>query len=179
MVSTRSSVALAALGVALLLSPAHPTLGAQGTPATPPAASKPVAGAQGFGPNGATLRCRDGSYPAAGAPDSACDGKGGVLVRYPSRPVRPAKAVAAPAAGSAAAARTEPTATPAPADFVPFSEVQARVEGDKARRARPPEGATLLCQDGSYVVADTASIRCQQKGGVRARFTPQPRPNGQ
>jgi hypothetical protein len=161
-----------AFGFALLVSPTAAR--AQG--AAPPPATAPAAGATGFGPNGATLRCRDGSYPAAGAPDSACEGKGGVLVRFPTRPARPAAAAAAPVPAGTEVRESPREAVPAPG-FVSFAEIQRRVEEDKARRGRPPEGATLLCEDGSYVMRDTASVRCQAKGGVRARFELPPRPD--
>jgi len=162
-----------AMGFALLLGPT--TARAQGA-APPPRA--PVAGAQGFGPNGATLKCRDGSYPAAGAPTSACDGKGGVLVRYPTRPVRPASPAAASVSETPEVRSSTREAVPEPG-FVSFAEIQRRVAEDKARGGRPPEGATLLCEDGTYVIRDTTSVRCQAKGGVRARFEPQPRPDRQ
>jgi hypothetical protein len=144
---------------------------AQQSPTTPdrPVAAPSIGAPRGTGPNGATLRCRDGSYPAAGAPESACDGKGGVLARFPvSRPAqnRPAEA-----------ARARPTATPAARpDSAALSRLPANnadqraAAGVTSASARRPEGATLLCNDGTYVVRDTASVRCAQKGGVKLRF---------
>lgn len=163
-ITTRAAI------VAALLS-ATTTLAAQQSPSAPdrPVAAPGVGGTVGTGPNGATLRCRDGSYPAAGAPDSACAGKGGVLARFPLRRAartQPATAVPQaqhPAARAGAAARD--TVRPAAAVAAPAPSAAAR-----AQAARRPDGATLLCGDGSYVVRDTASVRCASKGGVKLRF---------
>jgi hypothetical protein len=137
------------------------------TPLVPfnPSASGPVVG---FGPNGATLRCRDGSYPAAGAPDTACDGKGGVMVRWPLRKQPPAAQpqVRATAPAIPAEARQVPDTTP-PAGFVSNAE---RREQAKRATGRPPEGATLLCRDGTYVVRDTVAARCAANGGLATRL---------
>lgn len=143
---------------------------------TPPAA--PSATAVGHGPNGATLRCRDGSYPTPGAPDSACDGKGGVLTRFPL--IRRPAATTALQVRSAAPARdprlTTRDSTP-PDGFVSHEEMRRQVEADNARGGKAPAGATLLCVDGTYVVADTASVRCARAGGVRFRLAPTLRPS--
>jgi hypothetical protein len=113
------------------------------------------------------------------APDSACEGKGGVLVRFPT--VRPgpeeaARANARAAESEAAARRARRPAradsVAPPAGFVPFS--QSRASRDTL--APPPEGATLLCGDGSYVVRDTTAVRCQSRGGVRLRLEAPRRP---
>ncbi|MCC7001172.1 MAG: hypothetical protein IT357_03360 [Gemmatimonadaceae bacterium] len=160
---------------ALLISAS--TVAAQSTPATQPAAAaraatpRPAAPAErieGAGPNGATLRCRDGSYPAVGAPDSACEGKGGILVRFPIRrfPVAaPAPSVvaapplaAAPVDTATAAALREPPMTSRAKEFIPAP--------------RPPANATLQCQDGTFVVSDTSATRCATRGGVLVRFPP-------
>lgn len=138
--------------------------------------SAPDSAVVGHGPNGATLRCRDGSYPSAGAPDSACDTKGGVLARFP--------VVRRPAATPAAQVRKAPPArdprlttrdTTPPEGFVTHEEMRRQVQAANARGGRPPEGATLLCANGTYVVADTAAARCAQAGGVRLRFEPRRR----
>jgi hypothetical protein len=114
---------------------------------------------RGTGPNGATLRCRDGSYPAPMAPDSACEGKGGVLLRFRLRgtpPPLPARAVpVAPA----------PAQVSAPPDVRPPSRASVFVPPPPA-----PAGATLMCKDGTYIVADTSSVRCASNGGVKLRF---------
>lgn len=115
---------------------------------------------KGMGPNGATLRCRDGSYPAPFAPESACDAKGGVLVKFRVRGT-PAPLPAPPATPAAPQSVTVPLMErpPSKANMVIAPAVR-------------PEGATLLCRDGSYVVADTSATRCAQKGGVKVRFLP-------
>lgn len=167
--------AIAALAFAIAL--AAPLAAQQsGIPAPTPARpeDRPVAApgltpGPGTGPNGATMRCKDGSYPEAGAPDSACDAKGGILVRFPVRRTPPP-----------AQARPEPRAPavrPAvPArDTLPPEGAESYAERRAAEvRATPPTqrpaGATLLCQDGTYVVRDTTAARCAAKGGVRLRF---------
>lgn len=114
----------------------------------------------GTGPNGATLRCRDGSHPAPMAPDAACQGKGGVLLRYPVR--RTAAPSATPALVTAPAAPTIPAPTP---------PARVRPTGDGVIPARrPPADATLLCVDGTFITADTAAAACGAHGGVKVRL---------
>lgn len=115
---------------------------------------------KGLGPNGATLRCRDGSYPARFAPESACDGKGGVLVKFRVR-------------GTPAPIPVAPTAPAAPASLtVPLLERPPSKANTVIPAPVKPEGATLLCRDGTYVTADTSATRCAQRGGVKVRFLP-------
>jgi hypothetical protein len=146
---------------------------AQAQQATQPAprTKAPDAAMVGHGPNGATLRCRDGSYPAPGAADSACEGKGGVLVRFPL--------VRRPEAASATRQQNTPPArdprltardTILPDGVITHEAMRRQVEAANALGGRPPAGATLLCVNGTYVVADTSSTRCAQAGGVRLRF---------
>lgn len=172
--------------VAALISVAPATLGAQAplespTRTVPSASAKPVTGpVVGYGPNGATLRCRDGSYPAAGAADSACEGKGGVAQRFPVRRHQPGAAAAAVAAREAAVASParqrpavqEPTPAP-PAGFESAAAYRERMA--RSGSSRPPEGATLLCNNGTYIVRDTVAARCGQHGGVQLRFPSPPR----
>lgn len=127
---------------------------------------------EGSGPNGATMRCKDGSYPPNGAPDSACNGRGGILVRFPLRrypqPSTAPRLVAAPRPPSAPADTAtanallrEPPMVNRAREFLPAE--------------RPPAEATLLCNDGTFVVRDTTSTRCATRGGVMLRFPPQAR----
>lgn len=114
----------------------------------------------GTGPNGATIRCRDGSHPAPMAPDAACGTKGGVLLRYPLRRTPAASAtpslVAAPAA---------------PKVLMPKPPARVRPAGDGVIPApRPPADATLLCGDGTYIKVDTTAAACGAHGGVKLRF---------
>jgi len=127
---------------------------------------------RGSGPNGATIRCRDGSYPAPMAPDAACEGKGGVGVRYPLQATP--QQVAPPAPPPAMRAVGRPEARPAPPDsFVPWRERAARVEAEN-EKLRLPEGATLRCGDGTWILRDTTSARCAGRGGVQLRFAGRP-----
>ncbi len=158
---------------------AAPRVAAQQSPAvTPVAAPITPATAPGTGPNGATLRCRDGSYPAANAPDSACDGKGGVAVRFPARREAPApalRAVAPTATSTAAPANARAAVTDSlmiPEGFV--SHAQRRAATDTMKP--PPANATLLCANGTYIVSDTVAARCQAHGGLRLRLEAAKRP---
>lgn len=114
----------------------------------------------GSGPNGATIRCRDGSHPAPMAPDAACATKGGVLLRYPLR--RTAAPSSAPALLAAPATPTFPAPKP-PARVRPAGDGVVPVR-------RPPADATLLCMDGTFITTDTSAAACGAKGGVKARF---------
>lgn len=157
------------LGVAAAF--ATPTLAAsQAAPADSTRRVFPTAMRTGAGPDGATLRCRDGSYPRPFAPDAECEGKGGVLVRFPVRSV-PALPNASPFAvqadpfahGSIAVADSSP-----PPGFAPF----VSRAGDREPAFRVPAGATFLCANGTFVVRDTASVRCAAHGGVSIQFQP-------
>lgn len=114
----------------------------------------------GSGPNGATIRCRDGSHPAPMAPDAACSAKGGVLLRYPLR--RTAAPSSAPALIAAPATPTIPAPQP-PARVRPAGDGVVPVR-------RPPADATLLCVDGTFITADTSAAACGARGGVKVRF---------
>jgi hypothetical protein len=132
---------------------------------------RPAPRAEGTGPNGATMRCRDGTHPAATAPATACDARGGVLVRYPMR-VTPQ---AAPARPAPAAARQAIQTRPAPdSSIVPWRQRTAQDRAAEAA-ARPPAGATLHCNDGTWIARDTSSTRCSPHGGVKTRIAPQAR----
>lgn len=165
----------ALLAAALLLGAT--SVEAQQATSSAPRTAAPDAAMVGHGPNGATLRCRDGSYPTPGAADSACDGKGGVLVRFPL--------VRRPAAVSAARTQNTPPAqdpkltardTILPEGVITHEAMRRQVEAANALGGRPPAGATLLCVNGSFVIADTSSARCAQAGGVRLRFEAPRRP---
>lgn len=164
-----STILLRALGAVLVLAAARPALAQTQETAVP----APGMAGTGTGPNGATLRCKDGSYPAPGAVDSACDGKGGVLVRFPvRRNPQPPAAVSAPrpTAARQAASQAVRDTTP-PEGFVPWRERRARASEETSQQ-RMPEGATLRCEDGTWVVRDTTSVRCATHGGVKLRIAP-------
>jgi hypothetical protein len=137
-------------------------------PARPPIVER----TEGSGPNGATMRCKDGSYPPTGALDSACDGKGGILVRFPLRRFPEAsktpRVIAAPTPPRAAA----DTATSAALLREPAMVNRAK---EFLPAARTPDNATMQCTDGTFIVADTSSTRCATRGGVLVRFAPNPR----
>jgi hypothetical protein len=155
----------AALGVAVLTLP--PVASAQAPAATPtPGAAEAredrrgritPSNLRGLGPNGATLRCRDGSYPVPFAPESACDGKGGVMVKF--RVIGTPAPVPEPVLPAAPAAVREPAPTRPPSRANEFIPAPTR-----------PQGATLLCRDGTYIVADTSAGRCASHRGVKVRF---------
>ncbi len=123
---------------------------------------------RGAGPNGATLKCRDGSHPAANAPSSACDGKGGVLLRYPmlrtpasaNASANASAVVRAPAPPRPVAAPRQPTVRGAPTPTVPLGP--------------PPEDATMACRDGTMIRRDTTTAACASHGGIALRFRPRP-----
>lgn len=165
------------VGAALAAVMFAPDAAAQGTETAVPVGPAPV----GMGPNGATLRCRDGFLPPAGAPDAACQGHGGVLVRFPLRRT-PSRATEAQATARAeaearerergsssssaamAAARADSTR---PAGFEPYAVRRARADSLNRAAATPPAGATLLCTDGTWIVRDTTQARCASHGGLR------------
>jgi hypothetical protein len=181
--TTLSSLTRPVLAGAAALLLAIAPAGAQQRPETAvPVGDAPAAGPnrnttlRGTGPNGATLRCRDGSYPAPLAPESACDGKGGVLLRFPVRATP--QAVQAPARPTVQAqARVVAPDTARPAGFTPWRERRAAVAAENAAQ-RPPEGATLRCGDGSWVLRDTTSARCAARGGVALRLPAEIRRRG-
>ena len=160
---TMTTFLRAAVVAALLPLPALAQQAGTVPPARPDSSYRAPASVRGAGPNGATLRCRDGSHPAPLAPETACDGKGGVAVRYPriATPAAPTRATA-PAASTppAAAVQAEPEA-PAPTP----SRANVRIDAE-----RPPADATLHCNDGTFIRADTSAARCASHGGLRARI---------
>lgn len=124
----------------------------------------------GSGPNGATLRCRDGSYPPAMAADDACANKGGVLVRFPMRATaRPIEAATAPTVRASTPAMRSTADSTRPEGFVPWRERRAQ-DAAEAARLRPPADATLRCGDGTWIARDTSSARCSGRGGVTLRI---------
>lgn len=152
---------------------AQQAAGTQAAPsATADASVREPASWVGAGPRGATLRCRDGSFPVPRAPDSACDDKGGVAVRFPLKPVPGPSAPPPPPAVRAAAtsAPTRPTAaTSTPAATAPTAAANAP-SVSRPQAVRVPDDATLLCQDGTIIRADTVATRCGPHGGLRVRF---------
>ncbi len=171
---TPSVLAVAAvLALALTSSMAAAQAPAPSSPAaaTAPQAALPGETLIGTGPNGATMRCRDGSYPSPDAAASACDSKGGLLVRFPVRRV--------PAPASARPARLPAPAMPAPvaspAESAPTGETFQMRANVFVPAERAPAGATLQCVDGTFIVADTTRARCATRGGVRVTFPAKPK----
>lgn len=172
------------IGAALAAVMFAPDAAAQGAETAVPVGPAPI----GMGPNGATLRCRDGFLPPAGAPDAACQGHGGVLARFPLRrtPSRASEAQAtaraeAEARGGARAASGSNAAMAAaradsarPAGFEPIAVRRARADSLNRAANTPPVGATLLCTDGTWIVRDTTQARCRSHGGVRLIIPPAP-----
>ncbi len=170
----RLSLRVAAALIVVTASAAQ--LDAQG--AAPAESAVPVGSAavRGFGPNGATLRCRDGFHPTPGATDAACAQRGGVAARYPLRqtPQRAANAVADPASAARETQPARPDSTAKPAGFESYAQRRARADSINAAISRPPQGATLPCGDGSWIVNDTTAARCAARGGVRVALPRQP-----
>ena len=168
--------------VAALMIPAGAK--AQATETAVPVGPAPV----GMCPNGATLRCRDGFFPAPGAPDAACQEHGGVLARFPLRrtPSRAAEAQATArveaearqrARGSSANSAAMATAradSARPAGFEPIAVRRARADSINRAANTRPAGATLLCTDGTWIVRDTLQSRCRPHGGVQVVFPSNP-----
>lgn len=153
---------------------AQQSAGTQAAPsATADASVREPASWVGAGPRGATLRCRDGSFPVPRAPDSACDGKGGVAVRFPLKPVPGAGAPPPPPAVRAAptSAATRSTVTTTTTTTTTAATAAAMAPSvSRPQAVRVPDDATLLCQDGTIVRADTVATRCGPHGGLRVRF---------
>lgn len=141
---------------------------------------QPAGGAVGQGPNGATLRCQDGFLPAPNAPDSACAERGGVAARYPIKRT-PSRAAAAAAALREVDSRPRAPNTQVmpdttrPPGFESFAMRRARADSANRAVGTKPVGATLLCNDGTWVLRDTSSARCASRGGVRAVVPRDPR----
>ena len=138
------------LASAPLAAQAAAPAGSPGAAATAAPARTPLPECvEGTGPNGAAMRCRDGTFQAVSAGDAACDARGGIAVRFPLKrtPIAPAPAgrrsAPAPAAG---AASTAPAVQAAP--FASRANVVVPAEP-------VPACASLQCGDGSYVVQDT------------------------
>lgn len=164
----KSLIRMSVIGAAAFSLLAMSELGAQTATETAAPVNGPTVG-RGTGPNGATMRCRDGSYPAPGAAATACDGKGGVLVRFPVRATPQQRAQ--PAAVRAVPAKA-PRDTAPPAGFSPWKNRAAAAASQNAVSA--PQGATLRCQDGTWIARDTSSVRCAPYGGVQARIAQPP-----
>lgn len=163
--------ATALLGAQQPVAPASAQASAQSSAVVPsggppPRPPKPAEVVTGTGPNGAKMRCRDGSYPAPSAADNACETKGGILVRFALRRVperaRPMPRVAAP------------IVPPPPSQTEP--DASLRAAAPRTAASAIPANATFICVDGSVIVADTASVRCAGKGGVSVIFPQKRRP---
>lgn len=168
---------LASLIVAALLLPSR--LQAQ-SGSTPVPVGLPSGSVVGMGPNGATLRCKDGFFAPPGAADSVCQERGGVATRWPVKrtPSRAADARAiaireADARPRATVALPRPDST-RPPGFEPFALRRQRADSANRAASIKPDGATMLCNDGSWVVRDTASVRCAARGGVKISFAIEP-----
>lgn len=166
LVTTTATIPLAAQQRAPASVPA--TAGASANAAAPARPPRPAETVTGTGPNGAKMRCKDGSYQPVSAPDSACEAKGGVLVRFPLRRV-PERAPRPPLISAPAVTAAAPDSGAARA---------ATERGPKGAVAapRPPDGATLMCGDGSFIVADSSPARCAGKGGVSVIYPERRRP---
>lgn len=171
--ATSASIPLSAQQRIPASAPANAEVSASARATAPTPPPRPTEIVTGTGPNGAKMRCRDGSYEPVAAPENACDAKGGVLVRFPLRRVpQPAPRlprISAPAVAAAAPAGAERTADALRATAASGGKGEVAAPG-------PPADATLLCGDGSFIVADTARVRCAGKGGVSVIYPQRRRP---
>lgn len=134
-------------------------------PGATDSSTRAPAALRGAGPNGATIRCRDGSHPAPNAPAGACDDKGGVLLRYPMLRV--------PARTSAPALVKAPEPPPSASPSRPAALMTAPPGSTPA--GAPPADATQVCRDGTVIRVDTTAAACAARGGVGLRFRRRPR----
>lgn len=159
--NTRALTVVAALA-AMAIAPQLAAQQAEGVRSVAAPATRTV----GAGPNGATLRCRDGSYPEANAPESACEAKGGVAVRFPVRRTAPTPSLVQAAPVTPPTIRAANDSVVIPEGFVSYEQRRAA----RTSPTPPPANATLLCANGTYIVADTVAARCQAYGGLLLRL---------
>lgn len=160
---TRFRVVLIAVGVTL----APPAFAQQTVPQQPP--PPPAAPAVNTTrPDGSTIRCKDGSWAPAGATVAACDAHQGLAYRFPVTPPPPA---AKPRPDADAPKLTPP---PVPqgitAPLENSSSVKSAATGSGVAKGppTPPDGATLLCMDGTYLTGPAEPGRCSAYGGLTA-----------
>ena len=160
---TRLRVVLVAMGVAL----APPAFAQQAvTPPTPPPA--PAAPAVNTTrPPGSIMRCKDGSWAPAGATGSACDAHQGLAYRFPVITPPPAAKPRPEADAPKLAPPPAPQGMSAPVENS-SSVMSASSAGAPRRPPTPPDGATLLCMDGTYLTGAAEPGRCQSYGGLTA-----------
>ncbi|MDQ8155596.1 MAG: hypothetical protein P3B98_13160 [Gemmatimonadota bacterium] len=141
-------------------------------PPAPPAPTRPAVDLKK--PDGATIKCKDGSWAPKGADASACDAHRGLAYRLPEITTPPA-AKPRPDAGQA---RPTPPNAPEVVGGARDASGSARSSADIAERpaaAPPPSNAVMLCRDGTYLSGERVASRCDSHGGLTG-FLPARRP---
>ena len=139
-VPPRPSVGARAANRAPTYAPIHPAA----TPGVPPDSMRPAAAtAVAAPPANAVARCRDGTFIVPPGDTSACGTHGGLAVVMPRRSAPPPPA-----------ART--------------TEAQGAVPAVAPADAAAPVGATMRCQDGTYLGGIPSEGACAGHGGLAA-----------
>lgn len=153
----RLTVAAALLALPALRAQAQDTPPRQLPPASPPPPAPEAVRVPVPPPENAVALCNDQSFVLAPATPSACAARGGLKVVLPRR-VAPA--------------------TPAPAQPAQPAQ-QAQLQAAPAPSATPPTGATMRCNDGTWLTGPAAAARCDANGGllvILPTHTPPPPP---
>lgn len=167
------SVLVLAVGLPVMATAAQ----AQVQPSKPAAPAAPTPIVDKTRPDGALIRCNDGTWAPKGATVAACETHGGLAYRLPE--------IIAPPAPLARPDASTPKFTPRPAPSGALSsEERAQRNADAAAAqaksikttrvmapTAPPADATLACKDGTYLSGQAEAARCDAHGGL-AVFLP-------
>ncbi len=156
---SRLAVCVAAVSLVAASLTATP-LAAQDSPAPsptpaplPPASAPPavvVPPTVPVPPSTAVALCGDGSFVVAPAAPSECGARGGLKLTLPEFRPRPGLPTAV---GASSAAAETAARRPAAAEV-------------------PPDGATMRCKDGTWIVGVASVARCDANGGLAVVLPP-------